>query len=306
MEYNMNRKKTYRWLLYVLPIIIVYALYWFNFPFERKVKECSNKYAGVPTRYNLITGCWYSDKNKMIWLKNGFVSPQKSQNNTAIRPVPENKIQKHVYTVIAPSGRKLDFEGNTPPDDETIQKAMYAFGETDFSIDSYERPVWVPTLVSSSQPVTIPYSNEPYTTPVSSKTTSNIHTDYKPTLIDNKKVAPVVQTVKSKEPDYTMPVRERFGVENRGRANIVLQVNRTASNVGTWVQIENVYGKVVFSKILAPGDVYYVPTGGLYRGTFGNVACVDFWVNGKLAPTVIANKNTKIALMPGNLSKRRK
>ena len=113
----------------------------------------------------------------------------------------------------------------------------------------------------------------------------------------------IVASSEPSEPAYTMPVRELFGVENRDNATIILQANKNAGDVGTWVQIENARGKIVFTKILAPGDVFYMPAGVGYRGTFGNVAGIDFWVNGKLAPTVKANRNAKIAISEENLIK---
>jgi len=115
--------------------------------------------------------------------------------------------------------------------------------------------------------------------------------------------AQIVISSEPSEPAYTQPVRELFGTENRGKATIILQANKTAGDVGTWVQIENARGKIVFTKILAPGDVYYMPTGAGYRGTFGNVAGIDFWVNGKLAPTVKASRNAKVAISEENLMK---
>ena len=115
--------------------------------------------------------------------------------------------------------------------------------------------------------------------------------------------ATIVVSSEPSEPAYTQPVRELFGTENRGKATIILQANKAAGDVGTWVQIENARGKIVFTKILAPGDVYYMPTGAGYRGTFGNVAGVDFWVNGKLAPTVKASRNAKVAISEENLMK---
>lgn len=116
--------------------------------------------------------------------------------------------------------------------------------------------------------------------------------------------APIVAPAEPSEPAYTMPVRERFGIENRAKATIILQANKTAGEVGTWVQIEDARGKTVFSKIMAPGDIFYMPVGNGYRGTFGNVAGVDFWVNGELAPTVKASRNAKVAITAENLLKK--
>ena len=118
-------------------------------------------------------------------------------------------------------------------------------------------------------------------------------------VVDEAIVAPAEPT----EPAYTQPVRERFGIENREKATIILQANKNAGDVGTWVQIEDARGKKVFSKIMFPGDIFYLPKGNGHKGTFGNVAGIDFWVDGKLAPTVKASRNAKVAITAENLIK---
>ena len=125
------------------------------------------------------------------------------------------------------------------------------------------------------------------------------NTSTEPVVVDMPVVAPAEPT----EPAYTQPVRERFGIENREKATIILQANKTAGDVGTWVQIEDARGKKVFSKILFPGDIFYMPAGTGYKGTFGNVAGIDFWVDGVLAPTVKASRQSKVAISPENLIK---
>ena len=115
--------------------------------------------------------------------------------------------------------------------------------------------------------------------------------------------AQVVATNEPSEPAYTQPVRERFGLKNRETATIILQANKSAGEVGTWVQIEDARGKKELSQILFPGDIFYMPAGNGYRGTFGNVAGIDFWVDGVLAPTVKANRNAKVPITPENLLK---
>jgi len=114
---------------------------------------------------------------------------------------------------------------------------------------------------------------------------------------------PVIAPEEPSEPAYTQPVRERFGIENREKATIILQANKAAGDVGTWVQIEDARGKKAFSKIMFPGDIFYMPTGNGYKGTFGNVAGIDFWVDGVLAPTVKASRNSKVAITAENLIK---
>ena len=113
----------------------------------------------------------------------------------------------------------------------------------------------------------------------------------------------VIAPEEPSEPAYTMPVRERLGLENRDKATIILQANKNAGDVGTWVQIEDARGKKAFSKIMFPGDIFYMPDGTGYKGTFGNVAGIDFWVNGELAPTVKASRNAKVAISAESLIK---
>ena len=115
--------------------------------------------------------------------------------------------------------------------------------------------------------------------------------------------ASIVASAEPTEPAYTQPVRERFGLKNREKATIILQANKSAGEVGTWVQIEDARGKKEISQILFPGDIFYMPSGNGYKGTFGNVAGIDFWVNGQLAPTVKASRNAKVAITPENLLK---
>ena len=103
------------------------------------------------------------------------------------------------------------------------------------------------------------------------------------------------------EPVYNVDVRERFGTENRETANVILQAIQES-----WVKIEDGRGNTVFSRVLVPGDVYYVPAGDRYKGTFGNAGGVDVWVNGKQAPAVGADhtRANGVSLAPGSLMKK--
>lgn len=95
---------------------------------------------------------------------------------------------------------------------------------------------------------------------------------------DHTSAEAVVETVVN-EPKYKVTVRERFGKENKNTAEVILQTTQES-----WVKIEDGRGKTVFSRVLIPGDVYYVPAGGKHKATFGNVAGVDIWVRGELVP----------------------
>ena len=98
-------------------------------------------------------------------------------------------------------------------------------------------------------------------------------------------VAPVRQIVQvsapqqviATEPKYTLDVREKFGTENADSADIVIQAIKES-----WVKIEDARGKTVFSRVLVPGDIYYVPAGNKHKGTFGNAGAIEVWVNKEL------------------------
>lgn len=110
-------------------------------------------------------------------------------------------------------------------------------------------------------------------------------------------VVPVVETT-IKEPEYKQEVRERFGVENREKADVILQAAKES-----WVKIEDGRGNTVFSRVLVPGDVYYVPAGDKYKATFGNAGGIDVWVNGVLVPDVGPDQTRKtgISMAPASL-----
>lgn len=94
------------------------------------------------------------------------------------------------------------------------------------------------------------------------------------------------------EPEYKTEVRERFGTENRATAKVIVQATKE-----TWVKIEDARGNTVFSRVLVAGDVYYVPDGDKYKGTFGNAGGVDIWVNGSLAPKLGAMNVRKSGIL---------
>lgn len=110
--------------------------------------------------------------------------------------------------------------------------------------------------------------------------------------------ATVVAVEQSSEPKYTVAVRERFGTENSKKADVILQATQES-----WVKIEDGRGKTVFSRVLVPGDVYYVPSGDKYKATFGNAGGIDIWVNGVLAPAAGKDhtRKTGISLSPDSL-----
>lgn len=109
-------------------------------------------------------------------------------------------------------------------------------------------------------------------------------------------VAETVQTVQ--EPSYAKNVRERFGTENREKANVILQAIQDG-----WVKIEDARGNTVFSRVLVSGDVYYVPAGNGYKAIFGNAGGIDIWANGTLMEKAGAAHTRKsgISLNPDDL-----
>ena len=116
---------------------------------------------------------------------------------------------------------------------------------------------------------------------------------------DVENTVPVVEVVaKVNEPEFKAVVRERFGTENREKANVILQAAQES-----WVKVEDGRGNTVFSRVLVAGDVYYVPVGEKYKATFGNAGGVDVWVNGKLIPDIGKDGERKsgILLSPDSL-----
>ena len=110
------------------------------------------------------------------------------------------------------------------------------------------------------------------------------------------------QQVIDREPKYTLEVREKFGTENADNADIVIQAVKES-----WVKIEDGRGKTVFSRVLVPGDVYYVPAGNKHKGTFGNAGAIEVWVNKELVGK-IGDDNTRktgVALDAEKLGKKK-
>lgn len=72
-------------------------------------------------------------------------------------------------------------------------------------------------------------------------------------------------------------MREKFNEKASKESRVVLQAEKES-----WVKIENARGDTVFSRVLVPGDVYYMPLGDKFKGTFGNAGAIDVWVDGQL------------------------
>ena len=108
----------------------------------------------------------------------------------------------------------------------------------------------------------------------------------------------VVAVVDDGTPKFNAEVREVFGTDNKDESVVVLQAVQES-----WVKIEDGRGNTMFSRVLVPGDVYYVPKGNNYKATFGNAGGVDIWVNGKLAPDAGADhaRVSDISLKPEKL-----
>ncbi|MBO7042306.1 MAG: DUF4115 domain-containing protein [Alphaproteobacteria bacterium] len=101
-----------------------------------------------------------------------------------------------------------------------------------------------------------------------------------------------------KEPDFRFPVHEKFEVKNSKEARVVLQAEKES-----WVKIEDARGSSVFSRVLVPGDVYYLPNGDKFKATFGNVGAIDVWVDGQLIKKLgpANTKKTGISMAPDAL-----
>lgn len=89
-----------------------------------------------------------------------------------------------------------------------------------------------------------------------------------------------VVAVVNKEPDFRYPVREKHDTDKKKEwadSRVVLQFEKES-----WFRIEDSHGKSVFSRVLLPGDVYYVPNKDNMKGTFHNAGAIDVWVDGQL------------------------
>ncbi|MBP5485774.1 MAG: DUF4115 domain-containing protein [Alphaproteobacteria bacterium] len=124
--------------------------------------------------------------------------------------------------------------------------------------------------------------------------------DAKATRMVVKVAAP--QQVMVIEPKYSVEVREKFGTENADKAEIIIQAVKES-----WVKIEDARGKTVFSRVLVPGDVYYVPAGNKHKGTFGNAGAIEVWVNNELVGKIGDDnvRKTGVALDAGKLAKKK-
>lgn len=110
------------------------------------------------------------------------------------------------------------------------------------------------------------------------------------------------------EPEFNQPVRERFGTDNRATADVILQANKKTGEAGAWVEVKDARGRTELSRVLMPGDVYYVPVKGKFKATFGNAGGIDVWVNGELAPRIGQDfkKVSGVDLSPESLMKNNK
>ena len=108
----------------------------------------------------------------------------------------------------------------------------------------------------------------------------------------------VAEKEEVKEPDFRFPVHEKFETKNSKEARVVLQAEKES-----WVKIEDGRGSSVFSRVLVPGDVYYMPNGDKFKATFGNVGAIDVWVDGQLIQKLgpANTKKTGISMAPDAL-----
>lgn len=109
---------------------------------------------------------------------------------------------------------------------------------------------------------------------------------------------PVEEVATIPEPDFRYPIHEKFDEKNVKEARVVLQAEKES-----WVKIEDARGSSVFSRVLIPGDVYYLPAGDKFKATFGNVGAIDVWVDGQLIKKLgpANTKKTGISMAPDAL-----
>lgn len=118
---------------------------------------------------------------------------------------------------------------------------------------------------------------------------------------ESANVSENVAAVVVKEPDFRYPVREKFDVKNKkdwADSRVVLQAEKES-----WVRIDDARGNSVFSRVLVPGDVYYMPVSDKLKATFGNVGAIDVWVDGQLLKKLgpANTKKTGISMAPDAL-----
>lgn len=101
-----------------------------------------------------------------------------------------------------------------------------------------------------------------------------------------------------KEPDFRYPIHEKFNTKSAKEARVILQ-----SEKESWVKIEDARGNSVFSRVLVPGDVYYMPLSDKFNATFGNVGAIDVWVDGQLIKKLgpANTKKTGVSMAPDAL-----
>ena len=109
---------------------------------------------------------------------------------------------------------------------------------------------------------------------------------------------PAVVQEETKEPEFRYPVHEIFEVKNRQESRVVLQAEKES-----WVKIEDARGNSVFSRVLIPGDVYYMPASDKLKATFGNAGAIDVWLDGQLLEKLgpANTKKTGISMAPDAL-----
>lgn len=110
--------------------------------------------------------------------------------------------------------------------------------------------------------------------------------------------APAEQALVAPAPSYKLPIREQLGTENKAAATVVLQ-----AVAETWLKVEDSRGETLFSRVLSPGDIYYVPAAAGVKATVGNAGGLDVYVGGKLAPKLGPDHTRKsgVSLAPAAL-----
>ncbi len=116
------------------------------------------------------------------------------------------------------------------------------------------------------------------------------------------KTETVVSQVGVAEPEYKVPVHERFGVENRNDAEVILQMT-AKEELGSWVEVKDARGRVIFTRVLMHGDVYYAPKDARNKVTIGHADWVDVWVRGELIPKFNDTRKDGMSLNPDELLK---
>lgn len=109
----------------------------------------------------------------------------------------------------------------------------------------------------------------------------------------------------SKEIAFKVPVKKVYTTPKKfdiSEARVVIQAVDVEDNIGSFIQIKD-NKDVVWARVLAPCEVFYVDPNTKYEAWFGNSGVLDIWVDGQLINKLGKKGETKkhISLSPDSL-----